>query len=353
MESIEHSESEGVLQDPKKVLKDFDTDKLTLSINHPVDIECQPSYDGSTNIIFNDDYNVPRIVNSAFSLLEDNSYERVSRNQVVKTNIYREDSIDSETRLQRTTSTFLNFNLVSMSSGGQLSGGNYVFLAQYADDDNNKTAVIAESGIVSVFNGHYQKPETINGTLLHENTNKQIRFELNNADTSFSKLYISYRRDFCDLNGVKQSEFKMLEQPYEIKSKKVDLVIDGFEQTVPVSYDDLIAQRNIYQKIKTHTQNQNMLFFGNVEENYDQVKLLQSLALYIQVQPVYGDSVGWINYFYKGENGLEYHNPINTYNNLGYTPEEYYRIGVVFIYNDDSRSSVYNLRGCEFEHIYS
>ena len=96
-----------------------------------------------------------------------------------------------------------------------------------------------------------------------------------------------------------------------------------------------------------------MLFFGNVEENYDQVKLLQSLALYIQVQPVYGDSVGWINYSYKGDGGLEYYNPINTYNNLGYTPEEYYRIGVVFIYNDDSRSSVYNLRGCEFEHMYS
>ena len=33
-------------------------------------------------------------------------------------------------------------------------------------------------------------------------------------------------------------------------------------------------------------------------------------------------------------------------------PEEYYRIGVVYIYNDDRRSAVYNLRGCEFSQMY-
>ena len=139
----------------KTVLDDFDTNKLTLDINHPVDMECQPSYDGSTNIIINDDYNVPRIVNSAFSVLEDNSYERVSRNQVVQTNRYREEFINSETRLQRTTSTFAHFDLKECSEGGQLPGGNYVFLAQYYDDDNNKTPVLAESGVVSIFGGPY------------------------------------------------------------------------------------------------------------------------------------------------------------------------------------------------------
>ena len=34
-------------------------------------------------------------------------------------------------------------------------------------------------------------------------------------------------------------------------------------------------------------------------------------------------------------------------------PEEYYRIGVVYIYNDDSRSQVYNLRGCAFNSLNS
>lgn len=259
---------------------------MALDINHPVDIECQPSYDGSTNIIFNDDYNVPRIVNSAFSVLEDNTYERVSRNQEIKTNIYKEASLDSETRLQRTSSGFLKFDLKEVSDGGELAGGNYVFVAQYSDDDGNKSAVVAESGIVSIFSGHLAKPNTMFGTLLHEKTNKCVKLELTDIDQSFSKIYISYRRDFCDLNGVKQSEYKALSRPYNITSDTIEIVLDGIEPTETVSYEDLVASRNIYNKVKTSAQNQNMLFFGNVEESYEQQQLLQKLALYIQVCPV-------------------------------------------------------------------
>jgi hypothetical protein len=46
---------------------------------------------------------------------------------------------------------------------------------------------------------------------------------------------------------------------------------------------------------------------------------------------------------------MEYFNSLNVYNNIGYMPEEYYRLGVVFVYNDDTYSSVYNLRGCAFK----
>lgn len=274
------------------VLEDFDTDRLTLDINHPVDIECQPSYDDSTNLIFNDDYNVPRVVNTAFSLTENNSYERVSRNQIVKTNQYRENYIEEETRLQRTSNKFLSFGLKELSTGGELPGGNYVFLAQYSDDDDNKTAVVAESGIVCIFNGTYSCPDTYVGTFLHEKTDKQVLFTLTNVDSSFSKIYISYRRDYCDLNGVKQTEYKTLVHPYEIKSDVVELTITGSEQTESATYDDIISQRNTYLKVKTHTQNQNLLFFGNVEESYDQIKLLQMLSLYIQVQPTYSNGIG-------------------------------------------------------------
>lgn len=49
---------------------------------------------------------------------------------------------------------------------------------------------------------------------------------------------------------------------------------------------------------------------------------------------------------------MEYFNVHNIYDNIGYMPEEYYRIGVVFIYNDDTRSAVYNLRGCAFTSMF-
>lgn len=357
---------EKTTSEKNKILSDFDTGKLTLDINHPIDIECRTSYDGSTDIIFNDDTNPPRIVNSSFTVKEDNSFVRVSRNQKFPTNIYREDYVEEESRLQKTTSStrtasesdstvseFLYFDFKEISGGGSLKGGNYVFLAQYSDDDDNLTRVVSESGIVSVFAGHLGKPRSMYSTLMHENAGKMIRFNLCNLDESFSKVYISYRRDFCDLNGIKQTEYKKIVKPYRIKNIETSIIIDGREQVEDISYDKLIESVNIYSKVKTQAQTQNMLFFGNVEETYDDIKTLQSLALGIRVKPVFGKDVGMVdqNLFEPSSTGAEYFNTHNIYDNLGYMPEEFYRLGVVFIYNDDSRSSVYNLRGNVFTQI--
>ena len=60
-------------------LIDLDTDKLNFDINHPVDITVQPSYDGSVNLILNDDKNIPRLINSRFSVREKGTYEIVDR----------------------------------------------------------------------------------------------------------------------------------------------------------------------------------------------------------------------------------------------------------------------------------
>ena len=34
---------------------DFNTDELSIDLNNPLNIECQPSYDGTVNLIINDD----------------------------------------------------------------------------------------------------------------------------------------------------------------------------------------------------------------------------------------------------------------------------------------------------------
>jgi len=47
----------------------------------------------------------------------------------------------------------------------------------------------------------------------------------------------------------------------------------------------------------------------------------------------------------------EYYNPQNIYYNLGYWPDEIYRLGVVYIMNDDSLTPVFNLRGCYFSKL--
>jgi hypothetical protein len=63
------------LQLDDKTIGDFNViKKLNLSVNNPINIECQPSYDGTVNLILTDDLNPPRIINTRFSKIENNRY---------------------------------------------------------------------------------------------------------------------------------------------------------------------------------------------------------------------------------------------------------------------------------------
>jgi hypothetical protein len=61
------------------------------------------------------------------------------------------------------------------------------------------------------------------------------------------------------------------------------------------------------------------------------------------------DIIGNLDHKYKdvgnSDSGYEYYNVHNIYNKLGYWNEEIYRLGVVYILNDDSLSPVFNIRG--------
>ena len=132
---------------------DFNTKELSIDLNNPLNIECQPSYDGTVNLIINDDKNPPRIVNSRFTKIEDGRYRIINRNQKQQTNLYKEHKIDQQTRLFRNINSIPRFELIGVSEFGQLKGGNYTFYAKLADNDYNKTDIVAESGQVSIFHG--------------------------------------------------------------------------------------------------------------------------------------------------------------------------------------------------------
>ena len=67
------SEDEGEMEAGSIV--DLDTPLLKFDLNHPLEIEAQASYDGSVNLIFNDNLNIPRLINTRFSVLQNNTYE--------------------------------------------------------------------------------------------------------------------------------------------------------------------------------------------------------------------------------------------------------------------------------------
>ena len=344
--------------DENNNIQDFDTDELDIDLNNPLNIECQPSYDGTVNLILNDDKNPPRIINTRFSKMEDNRYKVISRDQLEQTNLYRVGSIDQQTRLFRNINKIPKIDLLNISNAGQLKGGNYTFYVKLADSDTNKTDIVAESGQITVYKGDITKISSISGTLYNELTTKAITLKITNIDTTFSKLYLYYSREFSDTNGIRMSEAAMITKPYDIKGDSLLINVNGYEDIDQISIEDLNIQYNIINAAKTQAQVQNMLFLGNIQQNVFNLKELQNISYYIDVTMCKGENIGWIsqeNYSIKENSDIteaEYYSPTNIYYRLGYWPDEMYRLGIVYIMNDDSLSPVFNLRGCEFKSVY-
>lgn len=337
------------------VIEDFETDELQFDLNKPVDIECQPSYDGTVNLIINDDLNPPRIINTTYSVIEDNKYRRILRNQTEQTNLYKEGLMDAQTRLFRNINKIPKIELLNIAYHGQLKGGNYTIYLKLADNDYNKTDVIAESGIISVFKGTLEKIYSISGTLEGERTDKAINLQINNIDTSFSKMFVYVRREYSDLNGILKTETFQIKEPYKIVGSSLLLTLDGFEETLSINEEELNIKYNICTGVKTQAQVQNMLFFGNVQQTVVANDDLQNISYFIEAECVKGKDIGYVrpdSYTRKSTadnvGKIEYYNPVSIYYSLGYWPEELYRLGIVYIFLDDSISPVYNLRGCKF-----
>ena len=322
---------------------DLDTDKLNFDLDHPVEIEVQPSYDGSVNLILNDDKNIPRIINSRFSVREKNTYEIVDRIGENDTNIYGSNTFDKDTSLYFQ----YEYNPIIEYKGfiqGKLPVGQYCFYLTYCDADDNESDYITESGIMPVFMGNDQDPFSMDGGIKNQNSNKGLNLKISNLDKSYNYLRVYYVRYFADYQQNRVYECKKLYQRYPIKSNFMYLQITGDENTEDVDANILNITRFNPKSILTQAQCKNMLFFGNIVKNSDDYKELQDCALRI-IPRMVQESIYTVdnNYYQSTDNG--YYNSENIYNKTGYFNKEFYRFGVVFIYQNGTLSNVYNTLG--------
>ena len=350
---------------------------LTYDINHPVSIEVQPSYDGSVNLILNDDQNPPRLINTGFAVLGNGRGKFVKRNQGVKTNYYDETKLDILTRLINVSPVFTTVDLgtfveLTLSNknaetygainktldqpgiqhGGQLKGGNYTFYFKFGDEDGNTTDIICESGIVSVFNGTPGEPTTISGGYANEETDKLIKLTLNDVDTNYSRIYVYYTREYCTLDGARTVECKELVNPFKINNSTEIITISGVEDVIDASIEELNIYYHTITSAKASCQQQNRLFFGNITSYETDSATLQDYSYEVEVSINQASSIGSVSGFnYSISDGSEYYDPYNTYYNLGYWPNEIYRFGIVYIKADGSITPAFNVKGCKLNDI--
>lgn len=340
----------------------FTTELLNFDEKYPVNIEIQPSYDGSVNLILNDEHNEPRLINSGFSIYENRKVRLVKRDQKEATNIYKIEKFANQTRLKKVADTIPRFVLKDVLSTGQLKGGNYTFYLKMADGDYNKSDIIAESGQISIFKGNLNAINSIHGTLLDETTDKAIQLKIANIDITYPNFYILYSREYSDLNGVRKSEVFELTKAFEINDDGLTvengencftIQIDGTEEVNQITESDLNIEYITIDSVKTQAQQQNMLFLGNITSTTTKYRALQKIAYKTKVTLCQNKTgVGWVNASYNTvTEGSEYYNPKNIYNYLGYWPEEYYRFAIVFIKEDDTLTPAFNVIGRAFNNI--
>lgn len=273
-------------------IKDFQVAGLNMDLEHPINIECQPSYDGTVNLILTDDKNPPRIVNSRFTKIENNRFRVINRNQTQQSNLYDEDKVEVQTRLIKNTDKIPRISLYDIVSGGRLKGGCYTFYIKLSDEDDNQTDILAESGQVFIYKGSYEKISSISGTLVDENTDKIVKLKLENIDRAFSRIVLYFVRETSDLNGIKTSKAYKVKEPFIVKNESDIITLNGFEDLIEIDESQLNIQYNQITCAKTEAQVQNMIFFGNVEQNTMPIDDLQMLSYHIIACVKQGENIG-------------------------------------------------------------
>jgi hypothetical protein len=119
-----------------------------------VDIIIQDSYDGSVNLVINDGKNIPRLINSRFSVQDEGKFIIPDHKGYKDTNIYSEDTfnIDSALKPIPTGIPKIDFDGV-YDNQGDLKCGAYTFYFKLTDADGNESEVVAESGVVQLHIG--------------------------------------------------------------------------------------------------------------------------------------------------------------------------------------------------------
>lgn len=343
---------------------DCTTKLFNWDINHPVDISVQPSYDGSVNLLINDNKNIPRLINTRFSVTSSGT-AKIPNRMKNNANLYKigtdQDKFDIDTSLIKRINKFPIIDYEGQVENGNLKVGNYVFYIKYCDYDKNATDWAAESGIISVFKGTDADPYTINGGIEDENSGKTIQLKINNFDRSYDFIKVYYTRSSSEANieAIPQA-FELMDPVYVPENNIIS--ITGNEDIQQIGLDYIQTQYSVIKYAKTQAQIQNYLFFANIKEPDLYYKDLLDLSLhivpYVKRFPS-KEKIGHISQKdYSEDSGItedskkhifkgEYYNTKNIYYNVGYWNEEYYRLGIVYINKDGSNSPVFDLPGGE------
>ena len=318
-------------------------DPVTLKTN-TVDLKLQAAYDASVNIIFTDDVNPMRIVNSRFSINETGTIATlIDRRAKKDANTYNEVNFHQTELIPRSIIIpTLTFN--GLIQGGVLPGGGYRYFFKYVNADGAETDIIEESRLVSVHAGD----TTLNavGTSLLPTTNS-ASFTLSKLDQSFYGIVVYYTISLGEVDSVDKAA-KIL-APYIIQNDGTcNIIHTGYENIQEIDITTLSLTYSVISRSSTLDVVNNRLAVGNTvaTDIYDQNLAIAASAVTIDEDSfsILHSSAMDLATALSGESN--YSNPLFSYNSLGYWKGETYELGIVFI-TTDGVSPVYPIQGID------
>lgn len=324
---------------------DFETDQLKFDVNHPVEMLPQYSYDGSVNLVINDGINIPRLINSRFSVIGKNQYEVVDRKGDNDVNIYdRGSQFDIDTSLYKRVVEIPKLSFLGVFSGGNLPVGNYTLYFKYSDDDGNETDFVAESGVISVFIGN--NSSSINGGIKDMNSFKLIKFLISNIDPGYSYVKVYITRKTSGESGKFVSSSYRMNTKFEVsKSMSCQITITNLDDAEQIPVEEINLQYCIASAVETQTTVQNRLFLGNIKRPNIDYKELSDLSLRI-CPSICVENYNNMDVEYSNSISNTYLDPKFIYNKTGYANNgEMYCFGIVYILSDNTLSPVFPVRG--------
>jgi len=316
----------------------FRSSKFNFKQDRLIEVELQESYDNSINIIFTDDSNKVRLVNSRFIMSEDGkSAALANRRQTKDTNTYSEVRFFAN-NLLKTSDKIPDLNFVGTPEGGQLPCGNYKVYLKYSDTDGSLSDIIEESRMIAVGLGN-------RGGKTNEISDRYIHLTMSNLDYKFSsvKVYYSYFTGDTDSVGV----LKEINNLYAVPSSGVmNIYIYGNESTTDIETSGFTLDYSSINTVKTFTQHDDRLVNGNVTNLNNDLDIFREISQ--QIAPFPLDTAMNIKGLTDG-----YANPKNVYDNLGLWAGETYEFGICYILKDGKGvTPVFPIRGIDdFEKV--
>jgi len=298
----------------------LNSNNAEINIDKPIDIDIEEAYDGSANLIINDKVNPLKMINSRFYLTSSTTYDIADRKGNLDTNIYTEENFKIESGLIKTVQSIITVDFLGIYTGGKMPIGNYTFYFKLADSDGNESDFIAESGKVICHIGDINQPTSIRGGNQDENSNKLIKFRLNNLDLAYDYINIYYTRTTGDENNEIIKTYK-IDDKFKINKLNTEISITGYENHIIINDNEINIQYTNFDNAKSAENCQNITFIGNITKDYSIYQILEKYSLFITPSISVDENIGNLSYKYTeqfSDTGYEYYNVNNIYYRLGY-----------------------------------